>query len=457
MNKIKNIILVSLLGSLFSGCGVYSKYQSPEADIAEVTDGLYDYIEASEDTTNIASVAWQEFFTDPFLQSLIEQGLENNTDLNVARLSVEQAEIVVKTARLAYVPSVNLNPTGSINWYKDQTYKSYSITASASWEIDLFGKLRNAKKSSQMALEQSKAYRQAVQTGLIATIANSYYTLVTLDEQLKISRQTLANWEQNLQTMQALKDAGRINQLSVFQTEANKIALEGSVVAIEAQIKALENSISTLLAVTPQKIERGSINSVSFPADLAVGVPLQLLGNRPDVRVAEYSLAQAFYATNQARSSLYPSITLSGSAGFTNSYGAITNPGDMLYSLVGSLLQPIFNAGSLRAQLNISKSQQEQALLQFKQAVLDAGAEVNTALIQWQDAKTQLDIDQNQISVLEQALNNSELLMEHGSADYLDILTAQLSLLQAELSYTTNKFAEIQGVIDLYRALGGGE
>ncbi len=257
--------------------------------------------------------------------------------------------------------------------------------------------------------------------------------------------------------MKAMKEAGRINQLSVSQSEASNIALEGSIVSLKQQIAELENTLSTLLGQTPRHIERGSIERVNFPEGVSVGVPIQLLSNRPDVRVAEHTLAQAFYATNEARSSLYPSITLSGSAGFTNSYGTIYNPGDMLYSAVASLVQPIFNRGVLRAQLNISKSVQEQALLQFKQTLLDAGAEVNTALIAWQSAKELLVYDQSQIEVLAKVLSDSELLMESGSANYLDILTAQLSLLQSELSFSANKFNEIQGVINLYRALGGGE
>lgn len=454
MNNIKNIIGIALVCSSLSACGIYSKFEAP--DQTDVTDSLYDYIEASSDTTNIASIAWRELFTDPYLQDLIEQALENNTDLNVARLSVEQAKAALSTARLAFLPSLNLTPSASISSSNGQTSQSYNLAASASWTIDVFGKLRNAKQQNIAALEQSTAYRQAVQTELIATVANSYYSLLMLDEQLDLSRRTLANWQKNLEVTEALNKAGKVNTNSVLQTRASVVSLNSSVVSLEEQVAGMENSISTLLALVPQSIERGSIKDASFPDELAVGVPMQLLSNRPDVRVAEAALAEAFYATNEARSAMYPSITLSGSAGYTNGSGSFSDPGDMVYSAVASLVQPIFNAGSLRADLNISKAQQEQALLQFKQALLDAGSEVNTALIQWQSAKERLVFDAEQMALLEKAVSGSELLMKHGSVNYLEVLTSQISLLQAELTYANDKFSEIQGVIYLYQALGGG-
>lgn len=452
---IRNIIIVTALGSTLTGCNIYTKYQR-SADVAEV-DSLYSYIASTNDTTNISALPWRELFTDPMLQSHIEEALKSNTSLNVARLNVDQAQIALKTARLAYLPSVNAAPQGNLTSFNGSTSQTYNLSVSASWEIDIFGKLRNAKERNKSALEHSMAYRQAVQTQLIATIANTYYSLLMLDNQLDISIRTRDNWQENLRTVKALKKAGKMNQTSVFQAQANKIALSGHIVRIEKQIKELENSFSSLLAINPQHIERGSIDQVSFSKELSVGVPIQLLSNRPDIRVAEHNLAQMFYATNEARSSLYPSITLGGAAGFSNSAGAITNPGTMIYNAVASIVQPIFNRGVLRAQVKISESKQEQALLQFKQAILDAAVEVNTALIQWQSATQRLDYETLQLELLEKTVSGSELLMKHGSANYLEVLIAQLSLLQTELTYSTTKFDEIQGVINLYRALGGGE
>ncbi|MFI3315041.1 MAG: TolC family protein [Rikenellaceae bacterium] len=455
MKQIKYIAAYVCIALCIWGCGTHSSYQ--RSVDSEVTDNLYKYIETTNDTTNIASLSWRELFTDPRLQSLIETALERNTDLNVARLNVEQAEASLSAARKAFLPSLSLEPQGSISSFNSSTTKSYNVSLTSSWEIDLFGKLRNAKKQSISMLEQSVAYQQAVRTSLIASVAGSYYSLLMLDEQLKISEQTKENWENNLRVMEAMKRAGRINETAVLQSEASSIALNSSIVTIKEQIAALENSISLLLAAPTEHIERGSIDQYSFPSELSVGVPLQLLSNRPDVRMAEGYLAQMFYATAEARSSFYPTFTLSGSAGYTNSSGVIINPGDMLYNLVASAVQPIFNRGTLKAQLEISKAQQEQALLQFNQAILDAGAEVNDALSQWQSAQARLEFGAMQIEILEKTVSQTELLMEHGSVTTLDVLTAQLSLLQSQLSYSTEKYNQSQGVINLFRSLGGGE
>lgn len=454
--KSRSYITLALLVALsLMGCGIYPTFQRTVDD--EITDDLYKYIEANRDTTSIATLSWRELFTDPYLESLIERGLENNTDLGVARLSVEQAEASLSAARKAFLPSLSITPQGSISTFNGSTSKTYNLSLSSSWEIDIFGKLRNQKEQSIAALEQSRAYRQAVQTGLIATIAGSYYSLLMLDEQLEISEQTKVNWDENLRVMRAMMRAGRINETSVLQSEASSVALNSSIVTLKEQIAQMENSISLLLAVPTEHIERGSIESVEFPDDLSVGVPLQLLSNRPDVRMAESYLAEMFYATAEARSSFYPSFTLSGAAGYTNSSGVILNPGDMLYNLVGSVVQPIFYRGTLKAQLEISKAAQEQALLQFNQSILDAGAEVNNALIEWQSAKERLQYGATQIEILEKTVTKTELLMRYGISTSLEVLTAQLSLLQTELSYSNEKYNQSQGVINLYRALGGGE
>ncbi|MFI3248864.1 MAG: TolC family protein [Rikenellaceae bacterium] len=455
MNNLKNIVVATLLCSSVSGCGLYSKYERPTDELV-VVDSLYEYIEATDELSSIATISWRDFFVDPYLQSLIELGIENNSDLNIARLSVDQAAAALRSAKLAYLPSLSLTPNVGITTLNGATTRSYDLSASASWEIDLFGKLTNAKEQSKAALEQSVAYRQAVQTELISTIANSYYTLLMLDEQLRISESTVLNWEKNTKAIEALKKAGRVNVTSVLQSEANRVALSSSIVSIKQQIMQMESSLSTLLAIAPQRIERGSITETRFSTELSVGVPLELLSNRPDVKVAEYNLMGAFYTTNEARSSLYPSITLSGSAGYKGSGGVIPTPGEMIYSAAASLVQPIFSRGTLRAQLTISKSQQEQALIQFKQAILDAGDEVNSALIQWQSATERLTCDKEHIALLEQAVRSQELLMKHGNVNYLEVLTAQISLLQGELTYASDKFDEIQGVVYLYRALGGG-
>ena len=444
------ILIVSAVLSL-SGCGVYKPYSRPQVK----TDGLYQDV-PTEDTVTIASLSWRELFADPQLQTLVERGLERNTDLRIARLRVEEAEAVLKNARLSYLPSVSLNPEGGIGRYDGVTTKTYNLGASAAWEIDIFGKVTNAKRGARAALESSKAYEQAVQTRLVATVANSYYTLLMLDRQLAVNERTLATWEKSVKVLEALKQAGKSNDAAVLQARANRMALESSVLALRRSIHETENALSVLLAMPPAAIERGTLNGQRFPEEVSVGVPLQLLANRPDVRQAEYNLAQAFYAVNAARAAFYPSLTLSGSLGWTNNGGAVTNPAAWLANAVGSLVQPLFNRGANRANLKIAKARQEEATLLFRQSLLDAGKEVNNALTAWQTARQQVEIAGSQITVLREAVRKTELLMRHSPTNYLEVLTAQQSLLAAELTEAQARFDEIQGVIDLYRALGGG-
>lgn len=449
----KKLIISSLAACLLAGCGIYKPYSRPEVE----TDGLYQEIPA-EDTVTIASLSWRELFTDKHLQTLIEKGLEQNTDLRIARLRIGEAEAVLKNARLSYLPSVSLNPEGGINRYDGVTSRTYNLGASASWEIDIFGKVTNAKRGAWATFESSKAYKQAVQTQLVATVANSYYTLLMFDRQLAINSRTLVTWEKSIKVLEALKQSGKSNDAAVLQARANRMALESSVLSLRQSIHEMENALSTLLAMPVQAIERGTLDGQRFPEELSVGVPLQLLANRPDVRQAEYNLAQAFYATNAARAAFYPSLTLSGTLGWTNNGGgAILNPGKWLFGAIGTLTQPLFNKGINRANLKIAKAQQEEAALLFRQSLLDAGKEVNDALTAWQTARQQVEIDNNQIETLQEAVRKTEILMRHSPTTYLEVLTAQQSLLAAELTEAQDRFDEIQGAIQLYHALGGGK
>ena len=299
---------------VLGGCSVYRTYKRP--DVA-VIDSLYrQQISPADSVASIADLSWKELFTDPHLQKLIETGLCNNSDLGIARLRAEEAEALLQSARLSYLPSISLSPQGTIGKVEhSKTTKSYDLATSASWEIDIFGKLTNTKREARVVLEQSEAYRQAVQTQLIATIANSYYTLLMLDEQLNISRRTARNWSENLRVMKALKNAGQTTDMAVAQTEASKLSVDASLLSLERQITELENTLLSLLGSVPGDITRSTLSSQSFPDTLLVGVPLQLLQRRPDVRQSEAVLAAAFYVTNQARAAFFPSITLSGSAG----------------------------------------------------------------------------------------------------------------------------------------------
>lgn len=438
-----------------AGCSTYRPYSRPE--VATGLDSLYRDME-NLDTASIASLPWEKLFTDPYLKNLIVEGLTQNTDLRIARTRIEAAEAVLMNARLSYLPSVSMTPEGGINHVEGQpTAKTYNFAASASWEIDLFGKITNAKREAYAALEGSRAYRQAVRTRLIATMAGSYYTLLMLDRQLDISQRTLDNWEEAEQALEALKRAGKTNDAAVLQARASRIALQASTVSIMKNIRETENSLSALLAMPSDIIARGTLEQQQFPDTLSAGLPVQLLANRPDVRQAEWNLAQAYYATNTARSAFYPSLTLSGVAGWTNSAGGlVSNPGNWLLNAVGSLVQPLFNKGTNVAGLRQAKARQEEALLLFRQSLLDAGREVNDALTRWQSARIRLEYDARQITALQEAVRKTELLMRHSSTNYLEVLTARQSLLEAELTYVQDKFEKIQGVIDLYHATGGG-
>ncbi len=449
------IITLAVSSVMLSSCGIYSKYK-PATEVPENLYGQETVV--TEDTVTLGSMNWREVFTDPQLQTLIEQGLQNNTDYLSAQLRVEEAEATLLSAKLAFLPSFAFSPQGTVSSFDShKATQTYSVPITASWELDIFGKMRNAKKQAQALYAQSQDYRQAVRTQLIAGIANTYYTLLMLDAQLEISEQTASSWKETVNSTRALMNAGMADEAAVSQMEATYYSICTSVLDLKEQLNQVENSLALLLAETPHIIQRGKLEGQQLPEDFSVGIPVHLLSNRPDVRVAERTLESAFYATNQARSAFYPSITLSGSAGWTNSAGAaITNPGKFLASAVGSLTQPLFARGQLLGQLKITKAQQEEARLSFEQALLNAGTEVNDALAQYHTARDKAVYFEKQIESLQRAYKSTSLLMRHGTTTYLEVLTAQQGLLNAQLTQVANRFTEIQGVINLYQALGGG-
>ena len=450
----KKILLLTTVTALLSSCGIYTKYQ-PETT---APDNLYGEGTAVVDTANLGNVDWRELFTDPRLQELIEQGLQSNTDYLSAQLRVEEAKATLLSAKLAFLPSFSLAPQGTVSSFdKQKAVQAYSLPVTASWELDIFGRMRNAKRQAKALYAQSQDYQQAVRTQLIAGIANTYYTLLMLDEQLSLTQQTEQAWKETVVSARALMEAGQYNEAGVSQMEATYYSVQTSILDLKEQINQVENSLALLLAETPRHYERGILSAQHFTQDLSVGIPMQMLANRPDVRSAERSLEAAFYGTNQARSAFYPSIVLSGSAGWTNSAGSmIVNPGKFLASAVGSLTQPLFNRGQVIAQYRISKAQQEEARLFFEQALLNAGSEVNDALTACQTSREKTVLFDKQIVSLQKALKSTSLLMEHGTTNYLEVLTARQTLLSAQLSQTANRFTEIQSVISLYQALGGG-
>ena len=311
--------IIILAAAAMTGCGIYKPYTRPEV----MTDGLYGTAETADSTT-LGDLSWQEMFTDPQLQALIEQALESNTDLQSAGWRVKEAEATLKSARLAYLPSFNFAPQGSLSSFDGATpTKTYSIPVQASWQVDIFNGLTNAKRKAKALYLQSQEYEQAVKTQLIASVANLYYTLLMLDSQYDVTEETAAKWRQSVEMMQAMKQAGLANEAAVAQYEANTLSIEASMNDMAYQRTQAENSICSLQCEAPHTITRGELADQQMPQTLAVGVPLQMLANRPDIRQAEYSLMQSYYATASARSALYPSITLSGTLGWTNNNGII--------------------------------------------------------------------------------------------------------------------------------------
>ena len=442
-----NILLIALTCTLLSGCGLYRQYEREELYFV---DSLYRRMSVPTDSISTAVMSWDVMFTDPLLQEWIQTGLDYNTDLHVARLKVQEAEAALLASRWALLPGADFTIQGGLPG-------QFSASLGASWQADIFGGLRNAKRRAQAALEQSEAYRQAVQTQLVATIAESYYTLLMLDEQLSISTRTMNTWEESIRTLEALKRAGKTNEAAVLQAKANKLGVEANILTLEKEILAIENSLCALVGVVPMPITRSTLADQELPETLSAGVPAELLSRRPDVRQAELALAQAFYSVNSAKASFYPTVKLSGTLGWTTGNGNIVlDPGSLIANLLAGLTQPVFGRGVNKARLQAALAQYEQAGYMFRQSLLDAGVEVNNALTMWQTAQKRVELGKKQIVSLQAAVWNTQLLMKHGNADYLEVLTAQKNLLQAELTEASDRLDEIKSVINLYRALGGG-
>ena len=446
--------------ALMSSCGIYNKYERPEVnvegivrDVTSNTDTL-----AVTDTTSFGNLPWRSVFTDPQLQTLIEQGLAHNTDLLNAALNVKMVEAQLMAAKLAFVPSFTFAPTGTItSWDGNKTTKTYSLPINASWSIDLFGNLLNQKRSAQMALLATRDYQLVVKTNLIANIANMYYTLLMLDKQLEIVDNMTGLTKDTWDMMKLQKDLNMAKETSVQSAEANYYSVLAQATDLKRQIRETENSLSLLLGQPAQTIARGKIENQSLPTDLSTGVSIQMLNNRPDVHYAEMTLAQCFYDTQAARSKFYPNISISGSGAFTNnSGGGIVNPGKWLLQAIGSLVQPIFQNGQLVAGLKVAKATQEQAYNTWQNAVLAAGSEVSNALVLYNSSNEKSKLEQKQIESLTKNVEYTKDLFSMGSSTYLEVITAQQSLLNAELSKVQDDFYKMQAVVNLYYALGGG-
>lgn len=449
MNRTLNIFcrlaVVAALASMMSGCGIYGKFKAPEYE--ETADAYGDI--AAGDSTSMGDILWRDFFDDKNLQALIDTALANNSDMVTAKLRIDEANASLKAARLAYVPGLDVSPNAAYGYDIDAKGGSWSfqLPVNASWQVDIFGKLTNAKRRQLAAYMQSNEYARAVQAQLVATVAIQYYSLLALDAQYEIYKETEKNWRENVRVTEQLLEAGRYTADAVYQAQSNYYSVCNNLLDIRQQLHQTENQMCSLLGkVSGTPIERGSIEDWTSPEMIDVGIPVEVLSNRPDVKQAEYQFAQAFYTTNGARSAMYPSITITGSLDFYS----------MIVNAVGSLVEPIFQQGQLRANLKIAKAQQAEAEVAFRQSIIDAGIEVNNTMIALRTAQDKTANYAAQVSSLEKAVKAAQDKMQDKNSTYLEVLTAQQSLLTAQVAQISNRLSEISEVITLYQALGGG-
>ena len=456
----KKLLVFSFAALLLSSCGLYNKYERPEVDtkgLVRDTVSLTDTL-AVADTASFGNLPWRSVFTDPQLQALIQQGLDNNPDLLNAALNVHMVSEALKVAKLAFLPSVALSPQGTLQSFDGAAAtKSYSLPVTASWNVDLFGNLLSVKRSAQMQLIATKDYQTVVKCNIISGIANLYYTLLMLDRQVEIVTDMEGLTKETWEKMRFMHD-NRVGYRStaVQSAEAAYYQVQTQKIDLQRQIREIENSLSLLLGQPGQTIARGTFAGQYLPSEFATGVGIQMLTNRADVHSYEMALAQCFYDIETARSRFYPSITISGTAAFTNQNGMV-NPGKMLLQAVGSLVQPIFQHGQIVAGLKVAKDKYEQAFNDWQNSIYKAGNEVSNALSSYNAYADKVVLDGKRVAVLKQNVVDTKKLMESSSnTTYLEVITAQSNLLNAEINEISDQFSKMQSVVNLYQALGGG-
>ncbi|WP_289858013.1 efflux transporter outer membrane subunit [uncultured Muribaculum sp.] len=461
--KIQNIATVSIVAvgiASLSSCHIYNKFDMPTD-----TPLTSEYVQAKQagiDSTSLGNIHWQDIFTDPQLASLINRALSQNTDLQNAKLNVDIANAQLNGARLSYLPSLTLAASGSKAYFDYAGMRNmpwtYQVPVQASWEIDIFGKLLNAKRRAKAQLLQSQAYEQAVRSQIIGGVANCYYSIAMIEKQLQISRQTSVYWKESVEIMKNFKLAGRVNETAVVQSTANYYSILASITDLEVSLHQANNTLARLLNTDQKDWNISPDALLTLPAEISQGIPMSQLAARPDVAAAEQSVAIAYYATNQARAAFYPGITISGTGGFTNSLATgVVNPANWFANLAGSLTAPLFARGQLISNLKAAKAQQEQSMNNFQHTLLNASAEVSEALVLYNKSNEKQLLLDEQVGNLEKAVEyTQELLALDGTSTYLEVITAQQSLLQAQLAQAACQNTMARAGISLYQSLGGG-
>lgn len=458
------MFILALTATVFASCRVTKPYESPKLK----TMGLFRE-QTSTDTLSMANTPWQSIFADPQLSALIQEGLEQNLDLKNAVEKIVQSKATLQQSKAAFFPTLTADVNASRNKQSqaglnfppginiNTLTNSFKAQLSTSWEADIWGKLSSTKRAALATYFQTDAAKRAVQTQLIADIANNYYTLLALDSQLEITQQTLQSRITGVETMKALKEGAVVNGAAVVQSEASRYATEVTIPDLKKTIRETENALNILLSRAPGPISRSKLSSQNPTNDLKIGVPTQLLENRPDVQSAEFAFRTAFENTNLARTYFYPSFTITATGGLSSLDLKDFFDKSIFYNLVGGLTQPIFNKGLNKARLITAKSAQEQAINSFQQTLLVAGKEVSDALYSYQTAVEKEDARAKQIAALQKSVDYTQELLRFSSAtNYTDVLTSEQSLLAAQLSGVNDRLQKLQSVVNLYRALGGG-
>ena len=461
----KKIMIFATVALLMSSCGLYNKYERPDVNtkglIRDAVSDVDTLVVAPQDTASFGNLPWRSVFTDPQLQALIEQGLQKNANLLNAALTVQMYEAMLKAAKLAFLPAINFggsNAMGSIQTiYTDpsQTSKTYTLPMTATWTLDLFGNILSQKRSTQMKLLGFKDYQMAVRAQVISGIANSYYTLLMLDEQLRIVTEMSGMAKETWEMMKLQYQLGRMRSTSVQSAEAAYLSTQTQANDFKRQIRATENALSLLIGQAGQQIPRSTLAEQSLPAEFSTGVGMALLKNRPDVHNAEMQLAACFHDVQTARSKFYPTISVGFTGAFGNSGGTL-NPGKWLTNLFGNLTQPIFNRGALTAALKVSKLQYEQAFNTWQNSILSAGNEVSNALVNYNSYDANSKLEAQRIEVLTKNVEDTRALYKSSGSSYLEVITAQTQLLSAQINKVSDDFYKMQNVVSLYTALGGG-
>lgn len=456
--NIRKIIIIGLATMSLTGCkSLYGTYERPEVKMNGIVRDPVNDEATLEGTNNFGQLPWRSMFTDTYLQAIIEKTLANNPDLLNAALNIDIAEQQLNSAKLAFLPTVALTPQGTISHFGShvEATKSYTLPITASWEIDLFGKLRNAKKAAQMSMIQMQDYKVAVQTKLICNVANLYYTLLMLDRQNKIVTDMATLTKSTWDMMQLQMDYGRARSTSVQSAQSAYYSVQTQATDIKRQIREAENSLSLLMGEPAHSIARGTLDNQSLPSNFSGGVGVELLSNRADVHAYEMSLAQCFYNVNEARARFYPSLTITGTGGWSNGNGMV-NPAKLLFNAVAGLTQPIFMQGKLKAGLRVAEDQYKIAYNKWQNSILTAGSEVSNALVAYNAANEKNQLYTQQIDILKKNVEQTQMLYSQSSSSYLEVITAQQNLLNAEISQVQDQFSKLQAIVNLYYALGGG-